>query len=121
MSELRYCPVGGKLVGGGGRLPSDPCEYNESAGCNRLRCSSCGEWVRIGPPGVRSKGGAPPDLAALFSATDWLELPFIVKDHRDWRLYACKCNWWEETSMASLENDHDSPSDPNLPWACAGH
>jgi hypothetical protein len=37
------------------------------------------------------------------------------------RNYQCDCSSWEATSQATLENDHDSPSDPNLPWSCAGH
>lgn len=121
MSQLRFCLSGGLLVGGNDRLPSDPCEYNERAGCNRLRCPRCNLWVRIGSPGVKLIGDGRPDVGVLFAAERWLDLPFIEQGHPQWRLYACKCQYWEATDPRYLENDHDSPSDPDLPWACAGH
>lgn len=123
MGQLRYCGEGGLLVGGEGRLPEDLCEYNKSfdLGCNRLRCGACREWVRGGPPGVRSVDGRLPRAATLFATENWLDLPQIEGGHPSSRLYTCKCSSWEESWQHSLVNDHESPSDPDLPWRCGGH
>jgi hypothetical protein len=45
----RQCPDGGRIVGTGGVLPTDPREFGKSGdtiACNRLRCAQCGAFVR---------------------------------------------------------------------------
>lgn len=37
------------------------------------------------------------------------------------RKYECDCAAWEATSSVPLDNEHDSPNDPDLPWSCDGH
>ena len=129
MTSDRVCEARGLLVDGDTRLLTDPCEYFQEGvwiqvGCGRLRCSNCESWVRSGPPGLGPKINESFDVRVLYAATDWSALPFIVERsslHARMRLYACKCNYWEATTVDPLENDHDHDSDPNLPWSCAGH
>ena len=123
----RSCGDSALLVGGERRLLEDPCEYNtrysRGPGCNNIRCDSCGEKIRYGPPGVRldGDGRTPADMPAMYATSDWTTLPFVIMGSASWRLYICKCKCWQETTEALLVNDQDSPSDPNLPWRCGGH
>ncbi|MBA2321326.1 MAG: hypothetical protein H0V89_09235 [Deltaproteobacteria bacterium] len=122
----RNCGSSALLVGGDHRFPADPCEYNfgfdARPGCNRLRCASCGADVRTGAVGLSLKDGErPKDLTAMYATEDWASLPFVTNEQSGWRLYACKCETWQELDHHLLENDHDSPGDPDLPWRCAGH
>lgn len=129
MSDERVCAESGLLVHGDTRILADPCEYfHPSArvrvGCGRLWCANCETWVRGGPPGLGVKDGAHVDLRALHSAPDWSALPFIEEAyalHNRTRLYACRCSYWAAETVAPIENDHELESDPNVPWACAGH
>lgn len=133
MTRDRLCADGGLLVDGNTRLSADPCEYYDHAvrelvGCSRLRCRECGSWVRGGPPGVKLKENVPVDLALLFATANWVELAFVEQRSRpltsfeeESRLYACRCRCWEATRVDRIDNEHDSPSDPNVPWECAGH
>lgn len=113
-------------VGGTHRLPDDPCEYNPEAssgpGCNQLRCQNCGEHVRASAPGFRPKGELRRnDCAKLYATEDWSASPFVVPAHADWRLYACRCMYWDEGSEHFLINDGDSPGDAHMNWRCGGH
>ncbi len=122
----RNCGPSARLVSGEHRFPDDPCEYNfgfdARPGCNRLRCQRCGAAVRTAPVGTRlTNGQAPKDLQAMYATKDWTSLPELTRTESDWRLYACKCQIWEEPNEHLLDNDHDSPGDPDLPWSCAGH
>jgi hypothetical protein len=124
MTAIRSCDDGGLLVNAKTRLPSDVCEYFRKdvrvlVGCNRLRCTRCNEWVRNAPL-LSLKSDVPLDVGVLYAAEKWDGLPFIEESGR-FRLYACRCTTWEAGNNASIENDHDSPSDPNVPWVCAGH
>lgn len=132
MTLDRVCADRGLLVDGDTRLASDPCEYYDKAvralvGCSRLRCASCGAWVRGGPPGLTIRDGASIDAAALYAAADWAALPAFevhapaLKNESRVRFYACKCSRWEAGRVDAIDNDHDSESDPDLPWSCAGH
>lgn len=132
MTFERVCADRGLLVDGDTRFASDPCEYYDGAigalvGCARLRCERCGALVRGGPPGVTIRDGASIDAAKLYAAPDWSALPAFerrepaLRNERRVRFYACKCQRWEAARVDAIDNDHDSPSDPDLPWACAGH
>jgi hypothetical protein len=132
MTRERVCADGGLLVDGDTRLAADPCEYYDKAvralvGCSRLRCASCGAWVRGGPPGLTLKEGVQVDFALLYASPNWAELPFVerrtpaLRNESRVRLYACKCSRWEASRVDCIENEHDSPNDPDLPWTCAGH
>jgi len=97
MTANRFCDERGLLVDGNTRLPTDPCEYYRRGvyalcGCSRMRCSNCGEWIRSRPP-----------------------------DENGFRYFECRCSGWEAKTNGQIDNDHDSPSDPNVPWACGGH
>ncbi|MBL9016072.1 MAG: hypothetical protein JNL83_17935 [Myxococcales bacterium] len=129
MSAERVCAKSGLLVDGDTRLLTDPCEYYHpatqvQAGCGQLRCESCKAWVRGGPPGLGLKDDAKVDLRALHAAPDWSALPYIEVAYAMFnrmRLYACTCRFWVAQSVAPIDNDHELESDPDLPWACAGH
>lgn len=133
MTRDRVCADGGLLVDGNTRLSDDPCEYYDHAvrellGCNRLRCTKCDSWVRGGPPGVKLKEDVAVDLPLLHATANWLDLPFVEQRNRplssfetESRFYTCRCRGWEATCVDRIDNEHDSPSDPNLPWECAGH
>jgi hypothetical protein len=130
--QHRFCSESGLLVDGDTRLPTDVSEYCDKGvtalvGCSRLRCARCEAWVRGGAPGLGFKDDVPIDVAAIYAAEDWNDLPFVQRrtpalmaDNRV-RLYVCKCRCWEATRNDWIDNEHDSPNDPNLPWACAGH
>jgi hypothetical protein len=129
---MRVCPLQGHLVDGATRLADDPCEYNDFAvralvGCSRLKCASCGAFVRGGPPGLELKPGAKVDFELLQNAPSWAELPFIQPRAvvLGWegrvRLYACRCTSSDIELTQGLEVDHEFPGGPAGTWACAGH
>ncbi|MFT3706333.1 MAG: hypothetical protein QM817_01575 [Archangium sp.] len=128
----RVCQDHGLLVDGGTRLGTDPCEFFESGslaalGCSRLRCSECKELVRAGPPGWGFKEGTRRTVGELFAAPRWEELPFlelkkpVLSFDQPVRLYACKCSSWTAERVDRIDNEHDSPNDPMVSWACEGH
>ena len=123
----RSCGDSALLVGGHRRLLEDPCEYNtryhRGPGCSNLVCDACGSDVRIGPVGARLDGvdRSTLDFRTMSETEDWTSLSFVKSVPFEWRLYVCKCEYWQESTEALLVNDHDSPSDPNLTWRCGGH
>lgn len=119
MTDLRFCGEGGTVVRGDERVSDDPCEYTYG-GCNRIRCKHCGAMVKVGLPGGKLKELAQPK-PQLYPYDDWFAMPFIERGHPRCRAYACKCSVWQADVEAFLVNDGDSPSDPNVPWTCAGH
>jgi hypothetical protein len=121
---VRSCDDGGLLVNAKTRLPTDVCEYFRKetrvlVGCNRLRCTRCNEWVRNAPR-LSLKTGVPRDVGVLYDAESWEGLPFVEESGR-FRLYACRCTVWEAGANDTIKNDHDSASEPDVPWICAGH
>ena len=56
----------------------------------------------------------------LYATEDWSSLSEL-EPWADCRLYSCKCQYWGATDARSIENDHDSPSEPNVSWVCGGH
>lgn len=129
MSTDRVCAKSGLLVDGDTRFLTDPCEYfhpgvGVQVGCGRLQCANCKAWVRGGPPGLGFKPKAQVDLRALHAAPDWSALPFVEEAYvlqKRMRLYACLCRYWAADSVEAIDNDHEFQSDPDVPWACAGH
>ena len=132
MTHERVCSSRGLLVDGDTRLATDPCEFNDDAvlapvGCGRLRCASCGAWVRAGAPGLTIKDGTSIDAATLYAAASWANVPAFeqrkpaLRNESRARFYACKCSRWEATRVDRIDNEHDSPNDPEIPWSCAGH
>lgn len=126
-TNLRFCADGGAVVGGRTLIPADLCEYQHPAvnthiGCNRLRCQSCGAWVRFGPPGLVAETDARPHLAELVGAETWDGLDFLEERADLYRLYVCQCTAWVETAtFFTADPDADPMAHPSLPWACAGH
>ncbi len=129
MSGGRVCAQSGLLVDGETRVLTDPSEYYHPAvgvavGCGRLRCESCKAWVRSGPPGLGLKANTRVDLRALHAAPDWSALAFVEEPYRLFgrmRLHACTCTHWAAESVQPIDNDRELDSDPDVPWACAGH
>ncbi len=129
MTSDRVCANHGLLVDGRARLSTDPCEYydervRELVGCARLRCTKCEAAVRTGPLWLVPTRSIQAEIATLYGTKDWSTLSYVhedkVYDHPP-RLYACRCRWWVATRVDSIDNEHDSESDPDLPWTCAGH
>ena len=121
----RSCASAAMVVGADHRLPEDPCEYNPEAslgpGCNQLRCNNCGEHVR-NACGLRVKDSpGREELPALYEADDWSRSPLVEPAHKSWRLYACRCAYWQEADTHYLVNDGDSPGDTHMNWVCGGH
>lgn len=113
------------VVGANRRLPDDPCEYNPEAGsgpgCNQLRCNNCGERVR-NACGLRFEGSPRhKDIQALSATKDWSSSPLTAPAHKSWRLYACRCDYWEESDTHYVVNDRESPGDTHMNWVCGGH
>lgn len=126
MSELRYCELGGAVVNGKRPISTDASVYKHPAtgplyGCNRLRCGTCGEWVRHGPPGLVGKGDLRPHREALFEEVDWSSSPLLEKQDPSYRLYACRCTVWMEVTVHPMVDPDPDVDSPSLPWACQGH
>jgi hypothetical protein len=122
---LLHCPSGGFVVTDE-PIPNDPSERFRGEtghywyGCNRLRCTRCGHWVRYeqglsleGEPGVTV---LPEEL---FADQDWSQREDISSFARH-TAYSCNCFIWCGTTEAMDPSDRD-PGDPVFPWTCAGH
>lgn len=123
----RTCYLDGWLVNAKTRLPTDPSEYlpkqADIFGCNRLKCRSCGSWVRSSSPGWGLPGGTelkPEQVKSLYETENWDTLPH-VKHTLSSRLYVCLCSYFECVIDSPLGGEKDSPNDPYVPWECAGH
>lgn len=123
MSEANYCDQGGWLVSDPIPVPDDPCDYwargaGATLGCSRLRCQLCEAWVRsareVYVPDVASR------LAELQASADWSTLAG-AQPVAGLRTYACACTGWVETALNLTSPREPEPSDPDLPWRCAGH
>jgi hypothetical protein len=91
----RFCDRRGLLVDGKTALPDDPCEYWNPATLVPRGCTRlrCESCGKF-----------------VSSTVDGIE-----------RKYQCECRSFTAVSQATLENEHDSTSDPDVPWSCAGH
>jgi hypothetical protein len=87
-----YCTPG-SLIGGRGWYPAELFDYNWDAfGCNRLKCGTCGPWVRV-------SAGADPDA----------------------RHYACKCQEHDAYGYHLIGSDEAHLHPFVTAWACGGH
>ena len=141
------CTGDGHVVGLSLPLPTDPCDYCIDAplgtvGCNNLYCYKCGVVVR-NVPGLQLQEEfalsklllqlhgiklAPQELGIYGSAymKYIYDLPDIgtsplVRPSKSDRLYICRCSDLAEANANSLDTSDPIPSDPNVPWSCAGH
>lgn len=127
MNTNRLCCHGGYVVGGQHRIPDDACEYsaaqvNAVIGCNRLRCTRCGELVRHSEPGWAGKADLRANVAALYAAETWVDHPLLEPKADNYRLYACKCTTWAGFEDYPTDPvDPDPSTDPVFPWRCDGH
>lgn len=126
MIELRFCNEGGRVTGGETPVPDDLCEYQHPnvgalVGCNRLKCSDCGAWVRHGPPGFVAKEDARPHLAEIYEAENWRRLACLKKGPTSHRLYVCRCTAWAGNHDYMMADPDPEYTDPVLPWRCDGH
>jgi len=120
------CPSGGLLVGAEGRVPDDSSEFSpwhvmvgSGIGCNQLKCSVCGEWVRQ-QPGLVSKSGIKA-ARALSKSENWASLA-SVSPTSSTRLYACKCTVWNAVFQRYIQDRDLDPGDMEPPpWECQGH
>jgi len=124
LAATHFCFARGMLVGARHWVPADPCEFAPgdsilpAVGCNRLRCTDCGAFVR-NLPGLGRATGASLDPVALFESSAPAQLAGVVPDTLV-RLYVCRCRLHGEHVTRLLETD-DALRGVGLPWACAGH
>ena len=116
----RSCGSCALTVGGTHRLPEDPCE-SDGPGCNQLHCQKCGARVRASAGFRAQESMRRADAAELYETEEWSSSPFVVPASAMWRLYACRCMYWDEGSEHFLINDGDSPGDAHMNWRCGGH
>jgi hypothetical protein len=125
---MNRCGRNGYLVDATQTLPTDSTDLFVEGlpvvGCNKLVCGRCGATVR-NAPGIafKTRDDVPSDeLAALYATADLSSSPLLHATQPGSRLYVCKCSRWLETSQhACDEPDRDALTDPDMPWACAGH
>ncbi|CAN5269902.1 hypothetical protein BH09MYX1_BH09MYX1_58200 [soil metagenome] len=89
---------------------SRSCEASSGPGCNQLRCQNCGALVRASAAGFRAQESMRRE-----------DSPFVMPAGASWRLYACRCIYWDEGSEHFLVNDGDSPGDAHMNWRCGSH
>jgi hypothetical protein len=97
---MRSCGPNAELVGGKLWLPVEAFEHGWASpvGCNRLRCTKCGEAVTSSVIGDGGSGGA----GAV-------------------RRYRCGCAQRDESWRSSVAGDPDGVGPPATSWECAGH
>lgn len=143
---MNYCSGHGFVVSLKRPLPTDPHDFDvggrtPTVGCNQLRCQRCQCVVRSAPGveprefsgwatllkdhyGVSAQPDAPSQVAALvkvlYDLPEIAASPLVVAAGTA-RLYVCRCGLWTEYAESPLENSDPAPSDPNMPWRCAGH
>lgn len=104
---MRFCAHGGYLVGTDSWLPTEPTDYygtqgGGDIGCNNLVCYRCNQIVRN-------------EVSTRIDETS--SLPYTT------RTYACDCEKYEASSIASMHLDTDDEVEPDWtpPWKCNGH
>lgn len=106
-------------------LPEDEREYNWGLstpfmGCNRLRCSGCGQFVKS-KARVSLLENTPALCAEIYAREEWWSHPNIVSSPlSDCRLYLCRCSGLVVQSGDAV----DPPANDLLreyAWSCAGH
>jgi hypothetical protein len=132
---LNRCAGDGFLVGPQFEIPQDPTDYcwggrDPVVGCNHLRCSVCGCYVKNKAgyiiKGELAKFGTAEWRArvdALYDGDDWDRLPFLQREPT-FRLYVCRCGPVAESFQRDLESstvDGISDSGNRIPWSCDGH
>ncbi len=45
----------------------------------------------------------------------------VSQPNDEGRRYRCSCKSYQCARLVEIDNDHDSPDDPDVPWRCAGH
>jgi hypothetical protein len=125
---MNRCGRNGYLVDATQTVPSDPTDFFVEGlpvvGCNTIKCGRCGATVRNATGlAFKTRDDVPSDeLAALYATADLATSPLLHATQPGWRLYLCKCSRWLETTQHALEEpDRDALTDPDMPWACAGH
>lgn len=101
---MRSCGPNAELVGGALWLPVEAFEHGWASpvGCNRLRCTRCGEAVTSAVvAGGEVAGGG--DAVGVV------------------RRYRCGCAQRDESWRSSVAGDPDGLAPPPTSWECAGH
>lgn len=126
---LRYCAGRGTVVNAFRPVADSPYDFvwaglEAELGCNRLRCSRCGQVVRDGAKWTAEFLDVERS-ASLHASDEWK--PFAV---RGWirscendRLYLCRCASWGVKQPARLDDPYydDFMGPAPASWACAGH
>ncbi len=125
---VNRCANAGMLINGAGTLPMDATDFHvdelPTVGCNNLRCARCDVSVRnvAGRDHRHRTDLAPARLAELYAMDDLATAAAFKEVDPAHRLYLCRCTHWIETDdHACVEPDFNPYTDPDVPWACAGH
>jgi hypothetical protein len=134
VDEPNVCFNDGHLVGGQFEVPEDPSDYCWSSrdpvvGCNRLRCTVCGEAVKqqLGYflvaelPASRAEWKS--WTALLYGQADWSGVPYVSRNAGS-RTCVCHCgpvteSWMKGLAISSVDGDPYSGN--RIPWTCQGH
>ena len=121
MSDLRFCPDGGFLVGPQFVIPEDLEEWGhgglvERVGCNHLVCERCGAAVRqatgLLPHATRF------DIEEAYAAPDLSNLPYMhagPPETKFFRLYLCRCTMAIEGGAKAVSTERNADT-PRLYW-----
>lgn len=125
---MNHCANAGMLISATATLPKDATDFHvdelPTVGCNNLRCMRCDVTVRnVAARDLRQQTDrAPARRAELYAMDDLVNAAAFKESDPAHRLYLCRCTHWiEKDEHACLEPDFDPYTDPDVPWACAGH
>ena len=123
-SDVRACAPAALLVpadGWIGTLPSDQCWGTQVAiGCNRLRCTACGQAV-VQRTGCRIRGDVEPAQLAARDPAQWGDVAGVKIASSSARVYTCACRTLAIQIATPVDSDRSDYEYNPIPWICTGH
>jgi hypothetical protein len=120
MSTEPRCYEGGSVGGPDIPLPADPARYKRDEGdlvaCNRLRCPTCGVWVRHLDRHRLAGPMSAADKQELYDAPYPENTRFVGVGGAgtDFRVYFCRCT-------AHSVGGYETVELTDYGWSCGGH